>query len=113
MGRDIEIAYTGLRPGEKLFEELFIDGEEYTRTRHAKIFIAANASSFVPKRLDDTVLALEQSARLNDRDGIIRSLQNLIPEYQPPLAERPANGARPGGASVSPVATAPSSTTTP
>ena len=113
VGRDIEIAYTGLRPGEKLFEELFIDGEEYTRTRHAKIFIAANASSFVPKRLDDTVLALDQSARLNDRDGIIRSLQNLIPEYQPPLAERPANGARPGGASVSPVATAPSSTTTP
>ena len=67
----------------------------------------------VAERLDDTVLALEQSARLNDRDGIVRSLQNLIPEYQPPLAERPANGARPGGPPLSTVAPAPSSSTTP
>lgn len=107
VGRDIEIVYTGLRPGEKLFEELFIPGEQYARTQHAKIFIAANASSFVPDRLDETVLTLAHSAQLNDRDGIVRSLQNLIPEYQPPLAERPASGARLAATSLSPVVTAP------
>jgi FlaA1/EpsC-like NDP-sugar epimerase/lipopolysaccharide/colanic/teichoic acid biosynthesis glycosyltransferase len=39
-GRDIEIAYTGIRPGEKLNEELFLEGEDYQRTKHHKIFVA-------------------------------------------------------------------------
>ncbi len=52
VGRDIEIKFIGLRPGDKLFEELFIPGEEYERTTHEKIFIAANASRFVPDGLD-------------------------------------------------------------
>ncbi|MCU0494637.1 MAG: polysaccharide biosynthesis protein, partial [Chloroflexaceae bacterium] len=53
VGRDIDIVYTGLRPGEKLFEELFVPGESYERTIHEKIFIACNASSFVPRDLDE------------------------------------------------------------
>ena len=43
-GRDIEIRYTGLRPGEKLFEELFGAGEDYGRTRHEKIFVCRNGA---------------------------------------------------------------------
>jgi len=39
-GRDIEIKYTGLRPGEKLYEELFSDRENFALTRHERIFIA-------------------------------------------------------------------------
>jgi FlaA1/EpsC-like NDP-sugar epimerase len=38
--RDIEIVYTGIRPGEKLFEELFYDPDHVDRTRHAKIFLS-------------------------------------------------------------------------
>jgi len=96
VGRDIEIVFTGLRPGEKLFEELFIPGERYERTRHEKIFIAGNASSFVPDRLDDTIEGLRRAADLNDRDAVIRGLQNLIPEFRPPELERtPANGKAP------------------
>jgi len=95
VGRDIEIVFTGLRPGEKLFEELFVSGEHYARTRHEKIFIAGNASSFVPDRLDETITALARAADLNDRTSVIRSLQNLIPEYCPPEPERiPANEAQ-------------------
>ena len=39
-GRDIQIIETGLRPGEKLFEELLADGETTKATHHPKIFIA-------------------------------------------------------------------------
>lgn len=98
VGRDIDIVFTGLRPGEKLFEELFVPGERYERTRHEKIFIAGNASSFVPEHLDDTVDSLKRAADLNDRDAVIRGLQNLIPEYRPPEPVRSlVNGKPPLG----------------
>ena len=51
---DIEIRFTGLRPGEKLFEELFAADEEYGRTRHEKIFVAQNGRN---DDLRDEVLA--------------------------------------------------------
>jgi FlaA1/EpsC-like NDP-sugar epimerase len=103
VGRDIEIEYTGMRPGEKLFEELFTAGEDYERTEHQKIFISANASSFVPDSLDASILALQQAAEDNDHDAIIRNLQHLIPEYTPQSLPREAEekGAEPNKASAS------------
>ncbi|MBK9711906.1 MAG: polysaccharide biosynthesis protein [Kouleothrix sp.] len=83
-GKDIEIAFTGLRPGEKLFEELFVPGESYARTRHDKIFIAANASSFVPQRLGADIESLHAAAQRNDVGAILHGLQRIIPEFQPP-----------------------------
>ncbi len=44
VGSDIEISFTGLRPGEKMFEELFMDSEEFEKTRHEKIFVARNGA---------------------------------------------------------------------
>ncbi len=46
-GRDIQIKFTGIRPGEKLFEELDVSGKAYRRTGHAKIYVAmcGNASA--------------------------------------------------------------------
>ncbi len=82
-GRDIDIVYTGLRPGEKMYEELFIPGEDYHRTRHQKIFIAANASRLVPVDLEEGLNALAVSAQRNDREAILRGLCHLIPEYEP------------------------------
>ena len=96
VGSDIEIAFTGLRPGEKLYEELFLQGEAYTRTRHEKVFIASNTNQLMPGRLDETLAALTRSADLNDRDAIIRTLQNLVPEYCPP----PVESARANGVSL-------------
>ena len=86
VGRDIDIVYTGLRPGEKLSEELFVAGESYGRTLHEKIFTADNASSFVPDGLDATVDALALAALKNDRGQIIAGLSGLIPEYRPMFA---------------------------
>jgi FlaA1/EpsC-like NDP-sugar epimerase len=83
VGRDIDIVYSGLRPGEKLFEELFLDGEDYQRTRHEKIFTAANANTLSSDDLEAGLSALQASAARNDRKGIIRGLQNLVPEFEP------------------------------
>jgi FlaA1/EpsC-like NDP-sugar epimerase len=92
VGRDIDIVFTGLRPGEKLFEEMFAAGEQYERTQHEKIYIAANASSFVPRGLDAAIGELDEAAAHNDRSGIVQALQELIPEYRPPQLAA-ANGA--------------------
>lgn len=81
--KDIKIIFTGLRPGEKLFEELFISGEHYNETQHEKILIAQNASGFVPKNLDLAVKALCTAAAKNNSASITFLLQQLVPEYTP------------------------------
>lgn len=108
VGRDIDITFSGLRPGEKLFEELFVTGEAYQRTGHEKIFIAANASAFIPDDLEESLKALEGAAMRQDGLAIRRCLQALIPEYVPmplesALAEEPVMAAtsEPGPTAVS------------
>jgi len=82
VGRDIDIVFTGMRPGEKLFEELFVPGESYCRTRHENIFIASNAGGLIPPHLDEAIEALEIAARRDDKAAILRILQELIPEFR-------------------------------
>lgn len=100
VGRDIEIAFSGLRPGEKLFEELFCTGEEYRRTRHAQIFVANEEPlpSGVPPEsgegakasLTAQVEQLLQAAEQGRPDAIQRLLKEIVPNYQPaaPAANR-------------------------
>jgi len=85
VGRDIDVAYTGLRPGEKLFEELFIPGEVYGRTRHHKIFRTANgaAGPVHNEDLDEAIDHLVAIAEQGDRAAIVRALQRVVPEYRP------------------------------
>lgn len=82
VGKDIDIVFTGLRPGEKLFEELFILGEQYEQTLHEKILFARNASSNVPANLVFMVEALSKAANQNHTNSIISLLKQLVPEYQ-------------------------------
>lgn len=89
VGRDIDIVFTGLRPGEKLFEELFIPGEDYQRTFHEKIFIACNASNLVPRSLDQHIHMLDLAAQRDDAAMILRALQALIPSFRRPGAPAP------------------------
>ena len=82
VGQDIEIVFTGLRPGEKLFEELFLGGEDYGRTCHEKIFTAANGNHSVLDDLEEGLGTLQAAAARNDRQAILHGLQNLVPEFE-------------------------------
>ena len=94
VGQDIEIVFTGLRPGEKLFEELFRNGEDYRRTRHAKIFVAhgkpSNAGSAAQSGntdeadLNKLVDQLLQKAEKGQPQEIRRLLKEIVPNYTPP-----------------------------
>ncbi len=83
VGQDIEIEFVGMRPGEKLFEELFVDGETYARTHHEKIFIATTASTLASGHVDESIDALAVAAQRDDREAILLGLRSLIPEFQP------------------------------
>jgi FlaA1/EpsC-like NDP-sugar epimerase len=79
-GRDINIVYTGLRPGEKLFEELFHAQESYQSTRHAKIFLAQ------PRSMSWELLTAQLRQSFNavrdyDEDSLRRCLTSLLPEF--------------------------------
>ncbi|MFW5815834.1 MAG: polysaccharide biosynthesis protein [Wenzhouxiangella sp.] len=78
-GRDIEIVYTGLRPGEKLFEELFHEHESYAKTGHEKIFLT-QASSENLDGLVDRIGAGERAVQQYDTAQLRSILVELIPE---------------------------------
>jgi FlaA1/EpsC-like NDP-sugar epimerase len=84
-GKEIEIEYTGLRPGEKLFEELFVHGEEYAPTEHEKILIACNASQVVTGEFDEKIDRLTSAAERNNLLVMKRMLAELLPEFNPDL----------------------------
>jgi FlaA1/EpsC-like NDP-sugar epimerase len=87
---DIDIVYTGVRPGEKLFEELQTVGEKVTKTRHPKIFIGKIAG-LTPEQIQN---ALEQLSLLaiNGWDlEVRRALNKLIPESSLELNIQPEN----------------------
>jgi len=83
VNKDIDIVFTGLRPGEKLFEELFIEGEEYDPTEHEKLFMVKNSSRIIPESLNVSVDALCQAADKNDTNSIKFLLEQLVPGYKP------------------------------
>ncbi len=80
-GRDIEIEYTGLRPGEKLYEELLMDEEGLTTTANKLIYIGKqidiDADDFLKK-----VLELDNAAK-EEAEDIRERIMELIPTYHP------------------------------
>jgi FlaA1/EpsC-like NDP-sugar epimerase len=79
-GEDIEMVFTGPRSGEKLFEELSIEGEDMQRTRHPKISIWKN----IPMdrdRLRAGIDGLVAIAKTQTYDEIVRKIKELVPEY--------------------------------
>ena len=80
---DIEIAFTGTRPGEKLFEELSTKGEDMVPTGHEKIFVWQHRSSD-PEELKRTLEELRAVALSGSNSEVVQALQKAIPEFQPP-----------------------------
>jgi len=87
-GEDIEIVYTGLRPGEKLYEELFHESEKLAGTQHPKILLA-NSRSMEEAQLEDALKQLRDACDNNDAARICNGLFALVPEHQstPPAGE--------------------------
>jgi FlaA1/EpsC-like NDP-sugar epimerase len=80
----IRIVFTGLRPGEKLYEELLADDETTTRTPHPKLRIARARA--VSENLLDELLPWLMQHRVPSDDEVRRDLRRWVPEYQPMLA---------------------------
>lgn len=76
---DIDIAFTGIRKGEKLYEELEISGENLLRTRHPKIFIGKIAN-YNQEEVATIMEELESAMESSDVSGIRKMLSRFIPE---------------------------------
>jgi FlaA1/EpsC-like NDP-sugar epimerase len=81
---DIKIEYIGLRPGEKLFEELITDGENVLPTGHDKIMVLKGSESHLG-HLNGSIDALGKMAYDQDAEGIKKKLHDIVPEYTPQL----------------------------
>ena len=92
-GEDIDIVFTGIRPGEKLFEELRTDGEDIELTVHPKVKV------WKCRKVDWETAgrAVENLSKLQnclDRERIVEALKRIVPEYEPfnARAEAPESG---------------------
>lgn len=80
--KDIKIAFTGLEPGEKLYEELLTPQEGVTATKHQRIFVA-QLEKIEEQTLLSQISELSVLANELDIDGIIEKFQELVPTYEP------------------------------
>ncbi len=80
LGKDIQIKFTGLRPGEKLYEELLNDKENTISTHHPRIMIAK------VRKYDFAAVSLEIQQLISlyesqNNEEIVKKLKEIIPEY--------------------------------
>lgn len=80
-GEDIRVEFTGLRPGEKLFEELFHPQEDYQPTRHPKIMLA-QPRELAAQSIQQQLLRLRQASQQYDSAQMLEILQQLVPEFR-------------------------------
>jgi len=85
-GKDVSIVYTGLRPGEKLYEELFHASEKLAATTHEKIF-KARVRDLDFEQLHVDISLLEQACREHHKTTMLTILKKLVPEYQNEVIE--------------------------
>ncbi len=81
LGEDIDITYTGLRPGEKLYEELLASKESTMPTHHEKIMIAKVRQYeyvIIKERIKELLLAL----KMENNEHLVSRMKELVPEYK-------------------------------
>ncbi len=76
---DMEIVFTGLRPGEKLYEELLLEEEGLSTTRHNKIFVAKPI--FTDLAMLKRELAILSELLLQDAEEVINYIPHIVPTY--------------------------------
>ncbi|HYG14809.1 MAG TPA: UDP-N-acetylglucosamine 4,6-dehydratase family protein, partial [Bacteroidia bacterium] len=80
LGKDISIEFTGLRPGEKLMEELLNDSENTVPTHHPKITIA-KIKSYHYEIIADEINSLVQLTGSQNMELVVRKMKQIVPEY--------------------------------
>jgi len=81
IGKDIQIKYTGLRPGEKLYEELLNDKENTIPTHHSKIMIA-KVSTHDFKNVEKHIQQLILLHKKHNNMEIVREMKKIVPEFK-------------------------------
>lgn len=79
-GKDIEIRYTQLRPGEKMYEELFKESEEFAATDHPKILRAKKSADANPE-FYTLLKELYDSASLHNNETVAQLIKKMLPEF--------------------------------
>jgi FlaA1/EpsC-like NDP-sugar epimerase len=80
LGKDIQIVYTGLRPGEKIFEELLNDNENTLPTHHEKIMIG-KVRQYDFEKVNESLSALIDSYNTQDNLLIVAKMKAIVPEF--------------------------------
>ncbi len=84
VGKDIEIVFTGLRPGEKLYEELLMDEEGLQKTAHNKIYIGQPICDSM-EDLKKKLKILEEAIESEDNTAVKTVVAQVVPTYQSPV----------------------------
>ena len=79
-GKDIEIQFTGLRPGEKLYEEVLATEENTVPTHNDKI-LSAKVRNVEPIDLKEKLSRLQQQMNLQDNNEMVRVMKDIVPEF--------------------------------
>ncbi len=81
LNKDIEIKFTGLRPGEKLYEELLANTEDTCKTHHEKIMIARN-SNIDAEKLTYLLEVLKDALKAQHPEEMVRLMKQIVTEYK-------------------------------
>jgi FlaA1/EpsC-like NDP-sugar epimerase len=79
-GRDIEIKFVGLRPGEKLYEELLVDGDQIQETEHPQVRVVRNCDQGLSTAWIDATM---RATMKRDHDALISLMCAAVPEFSP------------------------------
>jgi FlaA1/EpsC-like NDP-sugar epimerase len=81
--KDIPIVFTGLRPGEKLFEELLTAEEGKIPTQHERIFISRDTNNLKPDFMEKVEKLISLAKNDSDRESMVALVKDLVSTYQP------------------------------